>query len=153
MLRTRLEGARSDLAAVGLLTVLAVVVLGMFDAVLLRPEPVFAVAVVLGTATAVGDKVGISRRRSLSWLASASMALMLTITAARLAALTLRVDGRFGNLRIASRLDPGDFTLTAELARLSKQRRDCASYFNFREQSLGVYPHNELVKSWGAQCP
>jgi hypothetical protein len=137
-------------------------VMGSFDAVLLRPEPAFLVAICTGAFVPVGRGHEIRVPRSLR-LAGA-MALLLAasvlservvqaIRASQLIAKQIsKLVERVPLLEAAEQADPGDYRVQAMLAAWYLRLDNCTSACRHASRALALYPEHEQAQGILFSC-
>jgi hypothetical protein len=137
--------ALSDLTIVA--TLLAVVVVGAFDAVILLPVPTLFCWVILGALTSPARPVrevlltGRSRRALMAGGALVG-ALFLCRSAAQIAAMGLYSSGKRDAMERASRVDPGSYRIQMLLAKTWLERGQCDRARPHAEAARKLFPNH-----------
>jgi O-antigen ligase len=153
------DGDQVDLAPLALAaTVVAAMVTGAFDAVLLSPTPTYLVWTLLG-ALAPAEP-----RRSPRWeLHLAPRWVLVTVITTGLALVmrsTLQVAAmaRYGTgwstarMEEAARLDPGSYRIAIRLAERASRRRRCDMVRHYAGRAARLYPEAEEPRQLLARC-
>ena len=135
----------SDLTIVA--TLIAVVVVGAFDAVLLLPAPAyFAWAAIGGLASTARPirvlplEAGTRRRAGIAIGVIGAMLLARTLT--QVGAMALAADGSRERLELAARLDPGSYRLHIALAQEWRRAGRCDRARAHAEQARDLFPRH-----------
>ena len=141
-LRTSIDVGDALLATTMLCTLVAALVAGAFDAVLLLALPSLLVWATLGTTTTTEEGTKTSR------LATFALIALAAIGAARSAAQLIAIDlfssdSSRAALERASIIDPGNYRLQLRLARSGKKQQRC----EHAAAAHALFPHAEGAKS------
>jgi O-antigen ligase len=128
-------------------TLLAVVVVGAFDAVILLPVPTLLSWVIVGGLTTsvrpVGEVVLTSRsRRALMIGAALIGALFICRSAAQMAAMGLYSSGKRDAMELASRVDPGSYRIQMLLGKSWLERGRCDRARPHAEAARDLFPNH-----------
>jgi hypothetical protein len=133
-----------------LTTLLAIGVLGLFDAVLLRPTPLFLGFLVLG-ALAPQARSSISFRVNLAARRGALSAVLLLAVALGVHSACMIRASRLGlrksephAMQRAMRLAPGDYQLRVTMAVYWFRRGDCGQATRYAHESRRLYPRHPV---------
>jgi putative inorganic carbon (HCO3(-)) transporter len=134
-------------------------VTGMFDAVLLRPEPLYLLCASAG-ALATG-RVAVAPRgrgtRALFLTAAAAGVLLVgsgAVTAARqIGSLVLRERHDPGSQEHAAALDPGEYSLLAEIAVRAALAGDCGRALDYAGRARALFPAAGGLTIVERRCP
>jgi O-antigen ligase len=137
--------ALTDLTIVA--TLLAVAVVGAFDAVILLPVPTLFSWVIVGGLTSsvrpVGEVVLTSRsRRALMIGAALIGALFICRSAAQMAAMALYSSGKRDAMELASRVDPGSYRIQMLLGKSWLERGRCDRARPHAEAARDLFPNH-----------
>jgi O-antigen ligase len=137
--------ALTDLTIVA--TLLAVAVVGAFDAVILLPVPTLFSWVIVGGLTSsvrpVGEVVLTSRsRRALMMGAALIGALFICRSAAQMAAMGLYSSGKRDAMELASRVDPGSYRIQMLLGKSWLERARCDRARPHAEAARDLFPNH-----------
>ncbi|HEX2217878.1 MAG TPA: O-antigen ligase family protein [Gemmatimonadales bacterium] len=135
----------SDLAIAA--TLIAIVVVGAFDAVLLLPAPAFfawtAVGALASTARPIREIPLTSRtRRRLMTVAAVVGGGLLLRALAQVAAMAIATGGGRDDLALAARVDPGSYRIHMALAQEWRAARRCDRARPHAEQARDLFPHH-----------
>ena len=136
-------------------TLLAALLLGLTDSVLVRPEPLVLLAVVLGTTS--------QHRSQKRWrLPLGNMPAIIGVTAISLAfaafmgvrcyAVYLKRDNSTTGVRAAWALDRGDYVLGTYLARRLARMHHCDEATKVASQVLRLYPLSQTAQRLRHRC-
>jgi O-antigen ligase len=133
-----------DLAIVA--TLIAIVVIGAFDAVLLLPAPAFFAWTTLGalasTARPIREIPLTSRaRRRLTVVVAVVGGGLLLRALAQVAAMTIAAGGERDDLALAARVDPGSYRIHMALAQEWRAARRCDRARAHAELARELFPH------------
>ncbi|HEU4698494.1 MAG TPA: O-antigen ligase family protein [Gemmatimonadales bacterium] len=139
-------------------TVVATVVVGAFDAVLLLPLPTFFVWGIVGALAPAGRPVvsfglgGGSRRALVALTAAAGLAFAVR-NASQFAAMTLYTHGRrAATLERAARVDPGSYRIHILLATTYRNRGRCAQARPHAVAARDLFPNNPAPRAVLRAC-
>jgi len=151
--------AHDRLAACALVgTVAAVLVVGMFDAVLLLPPPALITWAALGALAPVPREravidLGLGRRALLVFLVAALGALAAWRSASQLVAMSIfSGTTRTSRLEQASVLDPGSYRIHLRLAEGYLRRGSCTRARAHARAARDLFPHAPAPKRVLARC-
>jgi hypothetical protein len=130
----------------------SLVVMGFFDAVLLRAEPVLLAAIVLGSTNQEKVLVIHLRRVFVFPTAVVTAALLVAPGALKVAAHVVHSDNSIGN-NLEMILDSGNFILPAQFAAQQFQEGDCGRARVFAEKALSLNPHVAIAQRIVRECP
>jgi O-antigen ligase/polysaccharide polymerase Wzy-like membrane protein len=128
-------------------TVIAIVVVGAFDAVLLLPAPTFlawtAIGVLASSARPI-RQVGLSplARRRLTLAVAVVGGLLLAQSVSQVAAMVLSNGGRREALELAARVDPGSYRLQILLAQQWRAAGRCDRARLHAERARSLFPNH-----------
>ncbi len=152
--------ALTDLTIVA--TLIAVGVVGAFDAVLLLPVPTFFAWTIIGalasSARPIGE-VSLTRttRRRLFLAAAVVGGLFLARTMSQLVAMGLYSSGKESSMELASRLDPGNYRIHMLLGLGRRKAGGCERARPHAEAAAALFPENsaprELLRACGVRRP
>ncbi len=145
-------------AAVFLATLVIVVIVGAFDAVLLLPIPALIAWSLIGAlAPASKERRAMeltAPRRVLALVLVAAVAVgIVTRSAAQLAAMSIyATSSRTSSLERASSTDPGSYRIHARLAQLYLSRGDCKHARPHAAAAKRQFPSSPVAKRLSAAC-
>jgi O-antigen ligase len=156
-LRTRSRSGPSlrDLTIVA--TLIAVVVVGSFDAVLLLPTPTFFVWTAVGALAATARPIRevpltpVLRRRIGIGVASVG-GLLLLYSGAQVGAMALASGERRSALELAARIDPGSYRIRMLLARGWAEDGRCDRARRHAERARALFPNHPAPRDLLARC-
>jgi O-antigen ligase len=126
-------------------TLLAIVVVGSFDAVLLLPAPAFFVWTAIGALASTARPIGelpltpAARRRSLLAIGAAG-GLLIAYSLAQVVAMALASGGTRAALERAALVDPGSYRIRIALAREWRRAGRCDRARPHAERALRLFP-------------
>jgi len=151
--------AQDRLAACALVgTIAAVVVVGMFDAVLLLPPPALITWAALGALAPVPRErsafdLGLGRRALLVFLVAALGALAVWRSASQLVAMSIfSGTTRTSRLERASTLDPGSYRIHLRLAEGYLRRGSCTRAREHARAARDLFPNAPAPKRVLSRC-
>jgi O-antigen ligase len=135
----------SDLTIVA--TVIAVVVVGAFDAVLLLPAPTLFVWTALGALASSARPVREialtpARRRALRGAVAAAGALLILRSSTQVVAMGLSDGGTPRQMELASAIDPGSYRIHMVLAQQYRAARRCDLARPHAERAAALFPNH-----------
>ncbi len=139
-------------------TIAAVVVVGMFDAVLLLPPPALITWAALGALAPVPRErtaidLTLSRRALLVFLVAALGALAVWRSASQLLAMSIfSTSTRASRLEQASALDPGNYRIHLRLAEGYLRRGSCTRARRHASAARGLFPSAPAPKRVLSRC-
>jgi hypothetical protein len=139
-------------------TVVAIMVVSMFDAVLLLPAPAFLVWLILGAASTEPTSV-----KSLEHSSRAGRAIVLTVlmvgllgvvrSATQVAAMwNVGTGGRRAGWVAAADWDPGSFRINQRVAELYANRGQCKQARPYARQALNLFPSSPPARRLARRC-
>jgi O-antigen ligase len=138
-------------------TLIAIVVVGAFDAVLLLPAPAFfawtAIGALASTARPVREMVltPASRRRLMLGIGIAGGALVIR-SLAQVAAMAIAADGTRDRMELAARVDPGSYRIQVALAQGWRTAGRCDQARSHAEHAAALFPHHPAPRSVLRAC-
>jgi putative inorganic carbon (hco3(-)) transporter len=126
-------------AAAAAAVVALVVVMGTFDAVLQRSEPLLVAAVALGCLAPASGAWRELRGRARTAVAGTALLLALAATADGARRYAAHLLAERGDLQ-ALRLAPGDYRLRCAAAMQARRERDCERATRLAKEALELYP-------------
>jgi O-antigen ligase len=138
-------------------TIIAVVVVGAFDAVLLLPTPTFFACTVIGalasSARPIGE-VALSPlvRRRLMVAATAVGGVLLIHSFLQVTAIVASNDGRREALELAAKMDPGSYRLHMLLAKRWRAAGRCDRARTHAEQARNLFPNHPAPRDVLRAC-
>jgi len=138
-------------------TLIALVVVGAFDAVLLLPAPAFFVWTAIGTLASGARpirEVELSPlgKRRLSLAVAVVGALLLAQSLSQVAAMVIASGGRREALEVAARLDPGSYRIHMLLAQQWRTARRCDRARPHAERATELFPTHPAPKAILRTC-
>jgi hypothetical protein len=138
-------------------TLIAVVVVGALDAVLLLPAPTLFVWTTIGalasTARPVGDVVlTTGRRRGLQALVAVVGGVLILRSSAQVLAMGLSDGGSRRQMELASRIDPGSYRIDMVLAQQYRADRRCDLARPHAERARNLFPNHPAPKTLLKAC-
>ena len=133
----------------------AQLVLGVFDSVLFRADTAYVAALSLGTfAGLCADNIDVIRApRAPAFGLALALSITLTgLSARRLAAWSIRSDGRLPNLERSLKLDGSNFILAAQIAQIHSAMGRCDDAKTFARTALAACPTASLPKKILLSC-
>ena len=136
--------ALADLTIVA--TIIAIVVVGSFDALLLLPTPAFftwtAIGALASTARPIREAVLVPEMRRRLTIGAALIGGALVLRAlAQVAAMAIAADGGREALERAARVDPGSYRIHIALAQDWRRARRCDRARPHAESARELHPH------------
>jgi hypothetical protein len=138
-------------------TLIAIIVVGAFDAVLLLPAPAFfawtAIGALASTARPVREMVltPASRRRLMLGIGIAGGALVIR-SLAQVAAMAIAADGTRDRMELAARVDPGSYRIQVALAQGWRTAGRCDRARLHAEDAAAMFPHHPAPRSVLRAC-
>lgn len=145
-------------AAVFLATLVTVLIVGAFDAVLLLPVPALVAWSLLGALAPASKErrtfeLGLPRRVLAFVVIAGVAAVIVTRSAAQLGAMSIyATSSRTAELERASAMDPGSYRIHARLAQLYIGRRDCRHSRPHATAARQLFPSSPVAKRLYAAC-
>ncbi len=140
------------LAATGV----AVMSVGVFDSVLLRPETLCLVALLFGTLTRQSGTPHAPRDPAVRMLMSFALLVLwipnLVIAIRRMESGALRSSTKLDDWRTAAQLDPGDYIIRGMLATRLAAMSDCVEAAKHAHSTLALFPDSKPARRVLDQC-
>jgi hypothetical protein len=138
-------------------TVIAVVVVGSFDAVLLLPAPTFFAWTVLGVLTSSARpirEVGVprTRRRWLVLVVAVAGGVLLLRSTAQVLAMALVDGGRRSAMELAARIDPGSYRIHMLLAERWRAEGRCDRARAHAARARDLFPNHPAPRAMLRAC-
>jgi O-antigen ligase len=138
-------------------TLIAVVVVGALDAVLLLPAPTLFVWTTLGALASTARPVRewgltVRRRRALQAVVAALGGVLMLRSAAQVVAMGLSDGGTRRQMELASRIDPGSYRIHMVLAQQYRATRRCDLARPHAERAQALFPNHPAPKALLRAC-